>query len=563
MSIASNTFIKFSSLFLTLSLCFGANLKAEEIAKNQWIPQKDETETTSMQAEIDWLNHVICRYYLPQLRKKERHQFSWADEVRKAKKAIQPSTTYSQYLGILKQLVLSLRDQHIDLFFYAPGNVKKKSIPIIFYTIDNRLFVKSIHSSVYFKLKINDEITEIAGKPAIDYFKEMGQIFLHPWLNQKCPNLIAHSLLFRSAERGHELPEGLLTIKARDHKTGEIKVVKAHWEIGHDSLPGLYNDKTAPSLKLGELENHNSTGIFETKWYGRSNDKAKIGYLKIKTFSPQDQGPICGVCKSIGEFEQLIKQFEQTTDLLIVDLRNNFGGLKNLCHALTSYLTPKPLEMYKKASLLDQVMIDGYRSNLLLINRWLDEGITSPYNSFKSVDRYHTAHMYGISPLTRTYLIDLKGYLQGLLAQWGEGKRMSNWQYESKFLPPNPKVTYTKPLIVLVNEITASSSEIMTALLKDNQRATVFGKTTAGAGCYINTGFHNMPMKGPYAISSINFSSAMILRSNGQLIEDQGIEPDVICDLTSNDYLNNGVDYSKKLNEVVDKLLKEQDGIAQ
>jgi carboxyl-terminal processing protease len=76
------------------------------------------------------------------------------------------------------------------------------------------------------------------------------------------------------------------------------------------------------------------------------------------------------------------------------------------------------------------------------------------------------------------------------------------------------------PLVVLVNEGSASSSEILAGALRDNDRATVVGQTTFGTGTVLSE----------FKLddgSSILLGVAEWLTPDGDFIRESGIEPDV------------------------------------
>ena len=80
---------------------------------------------------------------------------------------------------------------------------------------------------------------------------------------------------------------------------------------------------------------------------------------------------------------------------------------------------------------------------------------------------------------------------------------------------------YDGEVIILVNEHTASASEIVTAALEDHDRATVFGERTYGKGTVQNL----FPL--PYYGGYFKYTIAEYLTPNGTIIDKVGITPNL------------------------------------
>tara|TARA_B100001029_G_C15044175_1_gene445861 strand:+ start:70 stop:1320 length:1251 start_codon:yes stop_codon:yes gene_type:complete len=81
------------------------------------------------------------------------------------------------------------------------------------------------------------------------------------------------------------------------------------------------------------------------------------------------------------------------------------------------------------------------------------------------------------------------------------------------------------PMVTLVNKGTASASEILAGALQDNERSTLMGKQTYGKGVI-------QSLKNLTETSGIAITVASYLTPNGNNIQDRGITPDIILDLT-------------------------------
>ena len=113
------------------------------------------------------------------------------------------------------------------------------------------------------------------------------------------------------------------------------------------------------------------------------------------------------------------------------------------------------------------------------------------------------------------------------------------------------KITYDMPLVVLTNENTASASEILTAALKDNERAKVIGTKTYGKGVIqavltLSDG------------SGIKITTAEYFTPKGTEINKKGISPDIevkLPDTVKNIYAVKEND-DTQLNKAIEELSK-------
>jgi carboxyl-terminal processing protease len=92
------------------------------------------------------------------------------------------------------------------------------------------------------------------------------------------------------------------------------------------------------------------------------------------------------------------------------------------------------------------------------------------------------------------------------------------------------------PMVVLVDEASASGSEVLAGALQDHGRATIAGTTTYGKGS-VNVLYPLGDGSGLY------ITVARWLTPDGRLIEGQGIEPDITLDTTGDEEIQWAIDY--------------------
>jgi len=98
------------------------------------------------------------------------------------------------------------------------------------------------------------------------------------------------------------------------------------------------------------------------------------------------------------------------------------------------------------------------------------------------------------------------------------------------------RITTNLPLVVLVDEFSASGSEVLAGALQDHGRATIAGRTTFGKGSV------NM-LRQLSDGSGIYITTARWLTPDGRLIEGKGIDPDYELELEGEAAIQWAIDY--------------------
>ena len=143
-------------------------------------------------------------------------------------------------------------------------------------------------------------------------------------------------------------------------------------------------------------------------------------------------------------------------------------------------------------------------------------------------------------------ILDLRsnggGYVSAakdLLSLWIDGdpvliQKSRNFSNTTTFADRGQAKLANIPTVVLVNESTASASEIVAGALKDYEKATIIGKTTFGKGVV-------QTLLDLSHGSMLKVTTARWYTPDGNTINGEGIAPDVEVDLTYDD-ANHGRD---------------------
>lgn len=128
-----------------------------------------------------------------------------------------------------------------------------------------------------------------------------------------------------------------------------------------------------------------------------------------------------------------------------------------------------------------------------------------------------------------------------LYEQYGDGQR-------DEYRVKKGGLATDLPLVILVNEGTASASEIVAGAIQDYGRGLLVGTQTYGKGSVQNW----IPLDGDGAV---RITIARWLTPNEHSIDHQGLEPDVTVEMTEEDYQN---DRDPQLQKAIELLLQEQ-----
>ncbi|MCX7605508.1 MAG: S41 family peptidase [Bryobacteraceae bacterium] len=277
--------------------------------------------------------------------------------------------------------------------------------------------------------------------------------------------------------------------------------------------PGLRPIFALPQGFQTRLAGNAATDSFTSGWWSAGG--LRIGFLRIPNMSPA-----LGTTAALQQFDREIEWMEQNTDGLVIDIMRNPGGsvlyVENLCQRLIPYvfrsigfeLRPTAAEVASFGATLEAAR----RSNL-------PEPVISGY----------------------------EGRYRDVLAAYRENRGRTgpiSLTQPSLWLEP-ARTVYTKPIVVLIDEFSASGGDAFAATLQDNGRALLVGMRTMGAGGNVvdrngtwyaeaSTRVTRSLMSRRYDVSTPEFPPT-------PYIENVGVRPDVELDyMTRDNLLQNG-----------------------
>lgn len=195
----------------------------------------------------------------------------------------------------------------------------------------------------------------------------------------------------------------------------------------------------------------------------------------------------------------------ESTENLIIDIRNNGGGSDGSFAKIIPYLYTNPIR---------SVRTQFYSTKL---------------NNQRMVDLYENYQKYGISPEDREYLKKANDKLNKNLGKFVSLQDDGNLVGINKMDKISP---YPKNVGIIINKGNGSTAEEFLLAAKQSKKVKLFGTTTAGVLDISNMYFINSPcneFKMGYALSKS-------FRIPDMAIDEKGIQPDYFIDKTIPDY---------------------------
>jgi hypothetical protein len=524
--------------------------------------------------DLEFIINIFEISYAPSTWKAEHFGWNLKLEKQKAKNAILESRNAKQFQKIIKDFCLTTRDYHVVPMFFS---TEKSSLPFHLQGVGGKYYVSFIDPDVELPFSVGDQILFFNGVPiqhAIEEFcsRDIGN-------NHTSTDKALGEFYFtnRTGSSGYEILKGEVEISyfktnqknsqkctlSWDYRSELIKKAKfknfskcllqnidhrKHFITPHYNLiRSVCTDNNEPSDLLGARKSRIPT-LGQTLWKSPENgefhaylflfDNENVGgYIRIPSYAPFDGD------KAALEFAEIIELFQEVSDILVVDQLNNGGGYILYLYALMGMLTDYELELPMHRIKLTQE--DIFRA--VMRNRYL-ESIDNDEEAREklgdSIEGIIVNHKLAKN------IIDYQNFI---INQWNFGKIFTDfcYLYGIEKIAPHPEINYTKPILILTNSLDFSAADFFPAIMKDNKRALLLGTTTAGAGGYTEKiSFPNLN-----GIEEIGITASFAVRKNGIPIENFGIEPDILYEVTEKDLQNNYVEYKQKILDVLKDLL--------
>lgn len=558
--------------FLVATLVFSGLAKAD--------PVKD-----SVALELSFIKRVFDTGYAPAGWKKQ--EYGWTMQAAYNTAINDLSTkgdlTAKEYRNIILNMVGSTKDYHVSAQFHT---TESASLPFQIGGTQGRYFVTYIDQDKVnkqtFPVNIGDEIVSFGGRPVVDVLTELkasvrGGVDSTDW------RLAELFLTRRSARMGVDVPQGPIDVVFKK-KDGTVMKRQLAWAYNPETIewkpdPTLFRAMASqnhiprkqflnPDMSWGLYKNYVESQaenkVAENPYTigGRRSFVPRLGPVVWETaptdrfdayIYKHDSGKLIGVVRipvyagakgqAFKDFRDIIKRFKDTTDAMVIDQVNNPGGSVFYVLALMSVLSDQPIKVPDHHITLWPAQIDEH----MQLMKQLEKVKTDA----DAVAAIGTDQLDGF-PINYQFAQSMLDFTRKVQAEWSAGHKLTAplhlWGADK--VNPDPNVNYTKPILLLVNELDFSGGDFFPAILQDNQRAKVMGLRTSGAGGYVL----GVEFPSALGLSSFSFTGSLARRMNNKPIENLGVTPDIPYEWTVNDFQNNYVDYKAAINKAVGTL---------
>lgn len=552
---------------------------------------------TAMINDFTRIEEIFQNYYAPKAWKEEYNGWNLISEADKAKNEIDLVTQANpkEYHKIVKNFLKSTLDFHVTPKF---SSMEYSSLPFHLTSAEGKYYVtyvaKSLSYVCYNAPEFGDEIISIDNRPIAELLSEFAAEEFGISDSKTTQKFAEYFFSKRLGALGMEVPKGTIKLEYLPKYSSKTVTIDVPWihvpeKINYEmpwksQAKGIFKLKNKPEVKkvksLFPLSESHALDIVmisphylvdqefsvdgPSKFLGSLKSDLPpigtiieklpknpyfdgyvfegpyhsiVGFLRIPTFSPAGDED-----EAIEVFQQIISTYENVTDALVIDLRNNPGGLLDYMYTLLSYLAISPLQVPTQRMINTQGEIKDYYEILEKLNE------VNNINDLKEI----LDEKFCGEEVTFDTKKKLSSYFKDSIDSWNNGEKMTPplYIYGIDKIFPNKKVSYSKPIILLINELDISCGDFFPAILQDNKRAILFGERTAGAGGAVKTiEYPNM-----LGIKSISYTRTIAERVDLSKIESIGIIPDIQYSLTKDDILDDFSPYVSEVQKVLESL---------
>lgn len=476
-------------------------------------------------------------------------------------KAMRASTTTEEFYAALLHFTASFRDAHVKL---ALPSQLEAELPFGVEEVEGEILVDWVDrdrlSAEEFPFQRGDRLLLMDGQSVENVMEGLGWYYdvgYGPALERHLANFVT----FRSGMFFPDVPSGNVRLMMRSRKRNFDESIVLPWLVRGESAEaeGLSKAKkialpedASPleRLKRGGFVSNNPDPFFPLweDFYPRNRggpylsgvfslEDKKVGFLRIHTWLPDDNAEALDFLKGEIEF------FEKNTDALIVDQTDNLGG--DICFGadVVSLFAREPIPYIKIQLRTGDYWLELFEE---YFGECGEEDMSDDCMIARNlIAELNRAAANGDELTAPSPLCSPDGLVQPHAGE--KGKRG----------------VYTKPVLMLINEVSMSTADMVPATLKAAGRVVMFGTRTCGAG-----GSVGEIKIGENEEFTLNITQSLVWLEDAveagegiktHYIENVGVTPDIEYHITVNDFLGGYLSYRHAVEQSVLSLMDQNE----
>jgi hypothetical protein len=496
-------------------------------------------------AEIRSLAAIVQSQYGP-LEYKQLHLKIEMEKLVETYIAQSAVTTNIEFYYLINRFVAEFNDSHFG------SSLNTNFISTLgFFTdrVGDKIVIDEIDREALpetkFPYRRGDEIVSLDGKAANEIVKDLSRYL---GMGNPLSDLRYGSILLTTrAASTVPAPTGKAKLEIRRGNSTQLDAIELDWQTsgnpiwddartpatnyGLISIADLYDQlpqaeksfRCSPKSRIEIPKDAKVIFMEPFVVYHWPTAKGNVGYLRIPHYNwknavtKADENDI-----RFRQYEYAIQELEQNTVGLVIDQDHNCGGAVKMVEKMVGLFIDKPftgLEFQFLAS----------RGEYLEFEKWKTAEIKSTIEgqNFQMV-------------------------LELIKSTWekGQSRLTEKTTFQAgKLLSPN-HVRYSKPVLVLMDEMSGSGGDAFPGMMQGLGRAKLFGTRTMGAGGHVVDGFRL-----PYSGNNLRMTKSLFYHPNGTAIENNGATPDYPYTITMEDYLYGYREYRAKYTETLLSLI--------
>lgn len=551
-------------MLVVIAILFSKLLAPNSIA-DEWQPvfEQIEKETSLLYSLRDF--------------KRKHFGFDFSARIRQEQlrlRALPKPVNAAEVRNSLRSVFLAARDIHSRPFFLDP-HYSSVALPLGIRSAKGRYYLVRIDRTRLpvsaFPFELGDEVTALNYRPVKE--EVMKQIRAFPGTGLNPIALAERAVTFRSELHGFDFPQensAVLTLS----KNGRLFHIPIPWirtrkGISPSALtqPSVQkHDQTNPVSLYSTIGGRQSftPQLGSVVWMSEPESPffsyifltpsgRKWGYVRIPTYYRP------GIAKNtLSQFYKLMELFAAETQGLVFDQTNNSGGSVLYAQMLFRAFIEKPIKNPIRFQWIVNETLFEFGEKWTHLKALAERAKTDPV----ALEKFQN--------LFDDQLVD-KHFIDGFMAESDLMIRLHNQPLHPRVspsiaphgtdtIPAKAGLSYKKPILVLVNELTTSAGDMMAALFQDTGRGKLLGVRTAGAGAY----FVQIPSlpNNAFGLSSFGISFANVLRAGGATeIENRGVTPDFPYSFTAEDFSEQMLPYKRAILATIRKLSEQPENL--